>query len=799
MRAASPPRECRYIGKPLPRDEDYRFLTGRGRYTGDVAAHGLAHAVFVRSPHGHAGIAGVETAAARAMPGVLSVLTAKEWREQGLGMALPLVMAVPFSDGRPMNEALRPVFAWDKVRHVGDPVAAVVAESVEQALDAAETVAVDYRELPALCDVAAALDPESPVLHHEFGDNVVHEVSLGDPAAVRDAFARAAHVTELEIRDTRITGSPMEPRTYLGEYDPASGRYTLHASAQVPHPLRRWLSEHVLRVPQHRLRVIVPDVGGGFGTKAYCYPEMPVVLHAARLLDRPVRFVATRSESYQSDTHARDYLTRARLALDAEGCMLGVEFDALAGFGAYQSTFNALITGLRFGNLATGLYRTPAAHVKVTGVHTNTLPVDAYRGVAEGQITAGERLVEKAAREIAMDPAEIRARNYLSPEDYPYRNPLGTVCDSGHPAAQQEVLLRAADYAALREEQAHFGKGAERLGIGMCAFVDHAGLGGPSRGLGTGARFGTWEAGRVTVHPDGRAIVSAGTHSHGQGHEVTFRQIAADALGIDIADIEFRQGDTDRDEGNFGSAAMRSVATGGMAVLQAGERVIAKGKRLAAHLLEAAEEDLEYTAGRFSVAGTDRGIAFREVARMAYAGNDYPESGFELGLDETVYHDPIGDTFPTGMHLAVVLVDVETGVVTVRDYYTVDDCGLVVNPLLVDGQIHGGLGQGIGQALLERIVYDESGQLLSGSFLDYALPRADLLPRFRLAYRQTLSPNTPLGVKGVGECGSNGPPGAIGNALVDALRDLGVEHVDPPYTPLRVWQAIRAAARGRQV
>ena len=786
-----------YVGKPLPRDEDYRFLTGRGRYAGDVAPPGLAHVVFVRSPHGHARIAGIESAPARAMPGVLAVLTAKEWREQGLGMALPLVMEVPFSDGRPMNEAPRPVFAEGTARHVGDPVAAVVAESVEQALDAAEAVGVDYRELPALSDVADALAPGCPVLHDGFGGNLVHEVSLGDPAAVRDAFARAAHVSALEIRDTRITGCPMEPRTYTGEYDPASRRYTLHASAQVPHPLRRWLGEQVLGVPQHRLRVIVPDVGGGFGTKAYCYPEMPVVLHAARRIGRPVRFTATRSESYQSDTHARDYLTRARLALDAEGRMLAVEFDTLAGFGAYQSTFNALITGRRFGNLATGLYRTPAAHVRVTGVHTNTLPVDACRGVAEGQITAGERLVEQAARELGLDPAEIRARNYLAPEDYPYENPLGTVCDSGNPAAQQALLLRAAGYGALREEQARFGKGAERLGIGMCAFVDHAGMGGPSRGLGAGAGFGTWEAGRVAVHPDGRAVVSAGTHSHGQGHETTFRQIAADALGIDIADIEFRQGDTDREEGNFGSAAMRSVATGGMAVLQAGERVIAKGRRLAAHLLEAAAEDLEYAAGRFSVAGTDRGIAFREVARMAYTGNDYPESGFELGLDESVFHDPVGDTFPTGMHLAVVRVDTETGVVALRDYYSVDDCGVVVNPLLVDGQIHGGLGQGIGQALLERIVYDESGQLLSGSFLDYALPRADLFPRFRLAGRQTPSPNTPLGVKGVGECGSNGPPGAIGNALADALWDLGVEHLDPPYTPHRVWQAIRAAAGRR--
>ena len=504
----------------------------------------------------------------------------------------------------------------------------------------------------------------------------------------------------------------MEPRAYLGAYDSADRRYTLHASAQLPQALRRWLATHVFELPQHRIRVVCPDVGGGFGTKAYYYPEIPVVLYAARLVGRPVRFTATRQESYASDTHARDFLTRARLALDAEGRMLALEFDALAGHGAYESSFNPLIAGVRFGNLATCLYRTPAAHVRVTGVYTNTTPVDAYRGVAEGQITIGERLVETAAREIGLDPAELRARNYLSPDDYPYTNPLGTPYDSGNPAAQHEALLQAADYPALREEQARAQEegGAWRLGIGMSAFVDHAGLGGPSRGLSRESGFGTWEAGRVTVHEDGMAVVSVGTHSHGQGHEITFRQIAADALGVDIADVELRQGDTDRDAGNFGTGAMRSVATAGVAVAEAGGRVVEKGKRLAAHLLEAADEDLEYVNGRYSVVGTDRGIAFREIARMAHTGNDYPETGFELGLDEVVFHDPLGDTFPTGMHLVVLRVDIETGTVALRDYYTVDDCGLVINPLIVDGQIHGGLAQGIGQALQEQIVYDESGQ-----------------------------------------------------------------------------------------
>ena len=787
-----------YVGQPLPRDEDYRFLTGRGRYVDDVPAPGAAHAAFVRSPYGHARIARISTREAEAMPGVLCVLSAKEWDTAGLGRLIPPVVQVPFSDGRPMNCARRPVFARDVVRHVGDQVAALIARSAAEAQDAAEAVEVEYEELPALTDVGEALSPESPVLHPEFATNVVHVVSLGDPESVRAAFARAAHVSELDIRTTRVTGSAIEPRAYLGAYDPADGRYTLHASAQIPQPLRRWLAAHVFDLPQHRFRVVCPDVGGGFGTKGYYYPEIPAVLHAARLTGRPVRFTATRQESYASDTHARDFLTRARLALDAEGRMLALEFDGLAGHGAYESSFNALIAGVRYGNLATCLYRTPAAHVRVTGVYTNTLPIDAYRGVAEAQITVGERLVESAAREIGLDPAELRARNYLSPDDYPYTNPLGTECDSGDPAAQQEALLRAADYPALREEQARSraNGGPSRLGIGMSAFVDHAGLGGPSRGLGREAGFGTWEAGRVTVHEDGRALVSAGSHSHGQGHEITFRQIAADALGVDIADVEFRQGDTDRDAGNVGTGGMRSAATAGMAVAEAGGRIVEKAKRLAAHLLEAAEEDIQYTGSRFSVAGTDHGIAFREIARMAHTGNDYPDTGFELGLDETVRHDPLGDTFPTGMHLVVLRVDIETGTVGLRDYYTVDDCGLVINPLIVDGQIHGGLGQGIGQALQEQIVYDEAGQLLTASFLDYAMPRADMMPPFRLSYRQTPSPHTLLGVKGVGECGSNGPPSAIGNALMDALWDLGVRHLDPPYTPYRVWRAIEKAREG---
>ena len=782
-----------YIGKPLPRDEDYRFLMGRGRYTGDIEMADLAHLVFVRSPHAHARIVELATDAAQAMPGVACVLTAKTWEQHGLGPGLPSVAPVDFDDGRPMNDAVRPVFARDVVQVVGDPVAAVVADTLEQALAAAEAVEVEYDDLPAVTDVYAAAAVDAPLLHDAFDSNIVFEVSVGDASAAERAIANAAHVTELAIRNTRVTGAPMEPRTYLGSYDPGQDRYTLYASTQTPHPLRKWLSKHTFDLPIHKFRVVAPDVGGGFGTKAYFYPEQPVTLFAAKLLSRPVRFTATRSEEFVTDAHARDYASRARLGFDAQGQMTAISVDCVAGFGAYQSTFNAMIAGRRFANMLTGLYRIPAAHARIRGVYANSGLVDAYRGVGEAQITILERLVENGARELGLDPGALREANYLHPEDYPYTNPLGTPYDSGNPAGQQSALLDLADYDGLRERRAALREQGEAVGIGLCAFVDHAGMGASRSLKGTGLDFGTWEAGRVSVHKDGRVTLHVGTHSHGQSHEITFRQLAADALGIDIEHIELRQGDTDREPGNFGTGAMRSLTSGGMAVVQASERVVAKGKRLAAHLMEAADEDVEYVRGRYTVAGTDREISFTEIARVAHTGADYPEQDFDLGLDETVSYDPVADTFPTGMHLVLIAVDVDTGVIDLREYYTVDDCGRVINPLIVHGQVVGGIAQGIGQAVLEQVVYDSDGQLLSGSFMDYALPRADMLPPFELTFQETLSPHNSLGVKGVGECGSNGPPGAIGNAIIDALWDRGVRHIDPPYTPLRVWEAIQAA------
>ena len=786
-----------YVGQSLRRDEDYRLLTGRGQYTDDIPLPDVVHAAFVRSPHAHARMLSIDTTEAARMPGVLLTLTGEEWDGYGLGRLLPCITPVPFDDGRPMNEVLRPILARDKVHHVGDTVAVVVAETPAQALDAAEAVWVEYEDLPVVTDVAEAADPTAAVIHEQFGTNVVFIVEHGDAERTEEAFARAHHVTKIEMRNARITGNPMEPRAYLGHYDPATGRYTLYGSMQCPHPIQRWIAEYALRVPINRIRVVAPDVGGGFGPKAFFYPEQPVVLWASRLVGRPVRWTATRQEGLMTDTHARDHATKAQMAFDREGRVLGMRVDTVAGFGAYQSNFNAFIPGRHYPMPMVGLYRTPTLHVKVTGVYTNGTPIDAYRGSTQSATTVNERLFENGAREMGIDPAEMRLRNYIQKDEYPYTTPVGVVYDSGNPPGQHQIMMELADYGGVRSEQKRLRAEGVRMGIGLAAMIETSGMG-PSRQLNAQAqaKMGFWEVARVHVHPDGMVTISAGTHSHGQSHDITFRQVAADALGIDIADIDLQYGDTDRDPGNFGTAAARSISVAGMAIVEASTRIIAKGTKLAAHLMECAEADLAYEVGHFQIKGTDRRLSFAEVAEMANYGADYPEEGFELGLEETVSYDPVDFNYPTALHLAVVLVDDETGRVTLRDFYCVDDAGRIVNPMVVHGQVHGGAAQGIGQAMMERVVYDpDSGQLLAGSFMDYTMPRADDLPSYKVAFQETLNPNNVLGVKGCSESGSCGPTPAIGNAIVDALWDLGVRHVDQPYLPERVWNAIQVARR----
>ena len=779
-----------YVGKPLLRDEDYRFLRGDGQYTADIEMPNAAWASFVRSPHGHARINHISKDVAASMPGVLAVLTAEDW--EALGYGFPICrFVVDSSDGTAMNSASRPVFASGSVRHVGDTVAAVIAETREQALDAAEVVEVDYEPLPAVTNPARALDADAPIIHERFGTNLAQRVEHGDKEATDRAFAQAAHVTKLELPNARVAGLPLEPRVAIGNYDRSSARFTLWATLQNPHMYRQWIAGDVLGVSLHRLRVISPDVGGGFGVKAYFYPEPAVVLAAAKLMGRPVRWTSTRNEAFMVDSHARDLVTRAEMAFDAEGHILAIRGVAYTSYGAYVSSAAPIILATLFPGMLSGLYRTKATHVVVHGVYTNAAPVDAYRGGTQAPTHINERLLEVGAAELGLDSIELRRKNYLNKHDYPYINPMGKSYDSGDPPAQHERLLQLADYDALVAERAKLKADGIRLGIGMAGFVETTGMG-PSRSLaGTG---GGWESAVVRVHPDGKVVMFVGTHSHGQSHEITFRQVAADALGLPIEDIEFTQGDTELGPGNVGTAAARAISIVGAAIAKASQRIIDKATILAAHMLECAEADIEYAAGEFAIAGTDRSVGFAEVANLAYTGADYPEEGFELGLEETVFEDPTHYSNPIGIHLATVIVDEQTGAVTLRDYFTVDDCGRVINPMVVHGQVHGGLAQGIGQALLEQVVYEpETGQLITGSFIDYAMPRADDLPSFHGELMESYNENNLLGVKGGSESGVCGPTAAIGNAIVNALSDLGVRHIDMPYTPERVWRAIVTA------
>ncbi len=786
-----------YIGQALRRDEDYRFLKGRGRYTSDLEQPNMAHAVFLHSPHAHARIKNLSTARAEAMPGVLAVLTAKDWDAEGFGDA-PLGQQVYFIDGRPMNAVMRPVFARDKVCFVGDSIAAVIADTVDQARDAVEAIDVEYEPLPSIRGTAHAVDPDAPILHEEFGTNIVVDGEHGDRAAAEEAFKNAHHVTEISVVNTRITGNPIEPRMYVGNYDDIADHYTMWGSIQIPHWLRNWIAKGCLKVPYHKIRVVGPDVGGGFGTKCFFYPEMPVVLYGSKRVRRPVRWVSTRSEGLATDCHARDHVTKAKMAFDKDGLILGLMAETIASNGAYQGNFTASISAVYYPPTITGLYKTPAVHVKVTGVYTHGSPTDAYRGSGRPEATfVNERLLENGARELGIDPAEIRLRNYIQPDEYPYTTPLGRKYDCGNPPGQHDIMMKLSNYEGLKTEREKLRADGIRMGIGLAGFTETAGIGPSRQSRAAGFSQPTTESATVRVHQDGKVTILSGSFAHGQGHYTTFRQVAADYLGLPMEDIDLIQGDTDKVPTGSGTWGARSLVTGGMAIVVACEKVIAKSTKLAAHILECAEADIAYENATFTVTGTDRTITFAEIAEAAYLGGNYPTEGFELGLEESSFFDPIDMTTPTGLHLAVVLVDDETGKVTLRNFYSVDDCGRIINPMIVAGQVHGGIVQGIGQAMCEHVIYDpESGQLLTGSFMDYAMPRAPDLPSFEIDFQETPNPYNALGAKGGSETGVIGPPAAIGNAIVDALWDLGVRHVEMPYTPSQIWQTIREAKAG---
>ena len=785
------------IGQSVKRVEDQRFITGRGRYTDDITLPNMTFAVLVRSPHAHAQVNGIDTAAALAAPGVVGVFTGADLEAAGIG-GLPCGWQVDFKNGDTMKEPAHPVLAIGKVRHVGDPVAIVIAETRDQAVDAAELVDVDYEVLDAVVNSVAAIQDGAPQLFDEVPNNTSFDWALGDAEKTDTAFAAAAHITTLEYTNQRLVTNAIEPRCAIGDYDDARDHYTLYTSTQNPHVIRLLMSAFVMGLPEHKVRVVSPDVGGGFGSKIFHYAEEVLTMWCSIQLKRPVKWTAQRSESFLTDAHGRDHITKAEMAFDAEGHITGLRSKTYANMGAYLSTFAPCVPTYLHGTLLQGLYTTPAIHVDVTAVFTNTTPVDALRGAGRPEATyLVERLIETGAHELGIDPAELRQKNFIPAfdgvEQPGYQTQVALVYDSGDYAANLQKGLELAGYEDLRRQQRAARQEGRLMGIGLSTFIEACGIA-PSAVAGSlGARAGLFESAGVRVQPTGKVSVYTGSHSQGQGHDTTFAQLVGDQLGIALEDVEIIHGDTEQVPFGMGTYGSRSLAVGGMAIVKSLDKIKEKGAKIAAHLLEAAEEDLEFTDGQWTVKGTDQAIGFGDVALTAYVPHNYPE-GLEPGLEFTSFYDPANFTFPFGTHVAVVEVDPDTGQVEVKSYSACDDVGNVVNPMIVDGQVHGGITHGIGQALLEGAIYGDDGQLLNGSFMDYALPRADEVPSFVTDRTVTPCPHNTLGVKGVGEAGTIAATPAIVNAVVDALWHLGVRDIQMPLTPQRVWQAIQDAS-----
>jgi carbon-monoxide dehydrogenase large subunit len=780
------------IGAPVRRLEDYRFITGQGTYTDDINRTGQLYAYILRSPHANARITGIDTSVAASAPGVVAVYTGKDMAADTVG-GLPCGWQIHSKDGSPMVEPPHPPLVTDRVRHVGDQLAAVIAESLGQARDAAELIQVDYVEEPAAIDPVAALQSGAPQVHPEAPGNLCYDWHLGDLTAVEAAFAKAAKIVKLDLVNNRLVPNAMEPRAAIGEFNRATGEYTLYTTSQNPHVIRLLMGAFVLHIPEAKLRVVAPDVGGGFGSKIYHYAEEAIVTWAAAKVRRPIKWTAERSESFMSDAHGRDHVTHVELALDGQAKFIGLKVSTVANMGAYLSTFAPCIPTYLYGTLLAGTYTTPAIYVETKAVFTHTVPVDAYRGAGRPEATfLLERIVDLAADELGMDPGELRRRNFIPKDAYPYQTPVALQYDSGDYGATLELALKAADYQGFEGRRREALERGKLRGLGIATYIEACGIA-PSAVVGSlGARAGLFECAAVRVHPTGSVSVLTGSHSHGQGHETTFAQLVSDALGIPIESIEIVHGDTDKIPYGMGTYGSRSLAVGGSAIIKAMDKVIAKGRKIAAHLLEASEADIEFKDGKFTVAGTDRSKTLGEVALTAYVPHNFPHEELEPGLDETAFYDPKNFTFPSGAHIAEVEIDPETGQVAIANFTASDDFGRILNPMIVAGQVHGGLAQGIGQALLEGCVYDkETGQLLTGSYNDYAMPRADDLPSFTLSTNVTLCTHNPLGVKGCGEAGAIGAPAAITNALVDALKPLGIRHLDMPATSERLWRLIQ--------
>jgi carbon-monoxide dehydrogenase large subunit len=777
------------IGASVKRKEDLRFLSGRGNYTDDINRPGQLYAHIIRSPHPHADLVRVDASRARAAKGVVAVFTGPDMAADNVG-GIPCGWLVKNKDSSPMAEPPHPAIAVDRVRYVGDQVAVVIAESRHAAKDAAELVEVDYKPRAAVATLADALQPGAPLVHDSASGNLCYDWHIGDPAVTDAAFKAAHKVATLELTNNRLIPNAMEPRAAIGDFDPSTGDYTLYTTSQNPHVIRLLMGAFVLHIPEHKLRVVAPDVGGGFGSKIYHYAEEAIVTWAAGKLGRPVKWTAERTESFMSDAHGRDHVTTAEMAMDANGKFLALRVHTKANMGAYLSTFAPCVPTYLYATLLAGVYTTPVIYAEVKAVFTNTVPVDAYRGAGRPEATfLLERLVDVCAATMGMDRVEIRRRNFIPRDAFPYQTPVALQYDSGDYFATLDVCLKHADWAGFPARQAAAKAKGKLRGVGVSTYLEACGIA-PSAVVGSlGARAGLYECANIRVHPTGSITVFTGTHSHGQGHETTLAQLVADQMGVPLSQVDVVHGDTAKIPFGMGTYGSRSLAVGGSAMVKAMDKIIAKGKRIAAHLMEASVEDIEFKDGKFSVAGTDRSKALAEISLAAYVPHNYPIEEIEPGLDETAFYDPKNFTFPGGCHIAEIEIDPDTGSITVVNFTAVDDVGRVVNPMIVEGQVQGGVAQGIGQALLENCAYDASGQLLSGSMMDYTMPRADDLPNFQVATENTMCTHNPLGAKGCGEVGAIGSPPAIINAVCDAL---GISHMNMPATPQKIWQALSA-------
>lgn len=782
---------AKLVGQAIKRREDPQLITGQGSFLDDIKLPGMTHACVLRSPYAHAKIKSIDTSKAKAHPGVVAVFTGEDMLDLN-----PLPCA--WQAGRVKNNVNTPrVLAVGEVHFAGDPVALVIAEDRYIARDACDLIEVEYEPLPVVVDAKKATEPGAPQLHENAPNNIVMEWDAGDKAKADAAIAAAEVVVHEQIINQRLIPTPMETRGAIARYESATGEFTLWTTSQAPHVMRLLLTAFVFGVPETKLRVISPNVGGGFGQKIFCYNDMAFTMWAARKIGRPVKFVEDRSENYKYSTHGRDHITDVEIAGNRDGTITGLRVTTYANLGAYLSTIAPGIPTTLYGRIITGVYRIPAAYVKVYGVYTNTAMVDAYRGAGRPEASyLIERMVDRFAAEIGMDPAEVRRKNFIPPDAFPYDNGLGLLpYDSGNYEAALNKALEIVGYADFRKEQEEARKQGRYLGLGLSSYVEICGVA-PSKWIGLpgeGWGAGLWESANVRIHLTGKVVVTTGSLPHGQGVETTFAQIVADELGVPYEDVVIEHSDTAGTPFGYGTYGSRSLAVGGTAVYRSVAKIKEKAKKLAAHMLEANPDDMVYENGRVYVKGSpDRAKTLAEIALQASVAYDLPE-GMEPFLDETSYYDPPNCTFPFGTHIAIVEVDPDTGIVDLKRYVAVDDCGNVINPLIVDGQIHGGIAQGVAQALYERAVYDENGQLISGTLMDYAVPAAHMLPPFETDRTVTPSPVNPMGVKGAGEAGTIASAQAVMNAVIDALSPFGVRHMQMPATPENVWKAIRSA------